>query len=109
MQTILDDHPDSVRYDLTRGATVNDNAALRLRCGEGTVGPAQFLMEFHRFCLKPVSLGLAAPILRTRQTDLRRNIKNKRHFWYGRPDRYALKAADQALIDIPQNPLIDAC
>ena len=108
MQPVLDSRPDPVRYDIARRAAIDHDAALRLRCGERPIRPAQLLMKFHRFCLEPVSLGLTAPALGARQSNLRGHVENECQFGQRLPNGHAFQAADQPLIDISEGALIDA-
>ena len=100
-----------MRSDTTsRGArpSINDTA-LRLFGRERTIGLAKFFVKLHRLRLEPVGDFLSAPALGPRQADLGRHVEDERQVGHCRPHGHPFKAADQALVDVSERPLIDAC
>src|SRR5262245_28799973 len=68
IQPLAHSRPDMFGHNLSRRATVDDDAALRLFCGESLIGLAQPLVKLDRFSLEPVCGIVSTTALCARQT-----------------------------------------
>ena len=77
MQPLAHGRPDLLGHSLSRRATVDKDAALRLYGGESPISLAQLLVKLCRFSLKPICGILPTTALCARQTYLSGDIHDE--------------------------------
>src|SRR5215831_6479999 len=108
MQAFPHDRPDAVRHDVAWRSAIDDDAASWFLACQRPIGLAKFFMKLNRLRLKAIGGILSASASSPRQPDLRGHIQDESEFRKCRADGNALKAPDQALVDVAHHALIRA-